>query len=125
MNNTTEQAAHGSMVTYTTGFVLSLACTFATYIVTNMHVHSGHLSKTAAIASVVTFAITQLFVQLIFFLHLGRESGPRWNAMLLVFAIGVVFIVVGGSVWIMDNLNYNMMKSPEEINTYMNSQGNL
>jgi cytochrome o ubiquinol oxidase operon protein cyoD len=67
------------------------------------------MSGTGLVAVIVGLAIIQLFVQLFFFLHLGEESKPRWNLMVLLFAAMVVIIVVFGSLWIMNNLNYNMM----------------
>lgn len=58
--------------------------------------------------TLIGFAISQLLVQLIFFLHLGRESKPRWNILVFLFAALVVLIVVVGSLWIMNNLDYHM-----------------
>ncbi len=54
-------------------------------------------------------ALVQSLVQLIFFMHLGIESKPRWNLITFLFLIFVLIIVVGGSIWIMQNMNYNMM----------------
>jgi predicted RNA-binding protein associated with RNAse of E/G family len=37
--------------------------------------------------------------------------------------VGILVIVVGGSIWIMNNLNYNMMQmSPTEKTNYMMTQ---
>lgn len=57
----------------------------------------------------MTLAVFQALIQLIFFLHLGIESKPRWNLMLFFFMVLVIFIVVSGSIWIMHNINYNAM----------------
>jgi heme/copper-type cytochrome/quinol oxidase subunit 4 len=46
-------------------------------------------------------------VQLIFFVHLDQERKPRWNLMVLLFAVLVVVIICFGSLWIMKNLNYH------------------
>lgn len=126
MKQSTERAP-GSAGMYATGFILSLLFTLGTYVFTYIHVHSQHetFSHRMLIPTIFAFAIAQLFVQLVFFLHLGRGSNTRWNMLMLIFGIGVVIIVVGGSIWIMDNLNYNMMRSPTEMNKYLNSQGNL
>jgi len=57
-------------------------------------------------------------VQMVFFLHIGR--GSRWKLLTFIFTIIVVGIVVIGSIWIMHNLNYNMMDmSPDEQRQYM------
>src|SRR3546814_1615888 len=43
---------------------------------------------------------------------MGKGSDSRWNLIMFLFMVLVVFIVVVGSLWIMANLNYNMM--PDE-----------
>ncbi len=96
------EAASGSVRTYTAGFVLSLILTVGAYAAVRDHVASGW----ALIFVLAGLAVTQLLVQLVFFLHLGRESKPRWNLTVLLFAVMVVGIVVFGSLWIMRNLNY-------------------
>lgn len=111
-NISNREAAPGTYTSYITGFVLSLALTALAYLL----VVNGYFSGVnQAIAVVIGLAIAQLFVQLIFFLHLGRESQPRWNAMALIFALIVVVVVVLGSIWIMKNLDYNMHQSDKQI----------
>jgi cytochrome o ubiquinol oxidase operon protein cyoD len=68
-------------------------------------------------------ALTQLFVQLLFFLHLDRESKPFWNLQVAILAAGVVLILVIGSIWIMNNLNYHM-NTPQQIQKYIKDQEN-
>lgn len=100
------------------GFILSLMLTIAAYLaVTNA---GDGLSNRALICMIVGLALTQLLVQLLFFLHLGREEKPRLNLIVFAFMLVVVGIVAGGSLWIMHNLNYHMM--PEEMNQYMLDQ---
>lgn len=104
---------------YVIGFILSIILTLLAYwAVTAKAYEAGFV-----IAIIVGLAILQLFVQLFFFLHLGEEMRPRWRLITLSFGILVVFIVVFGSLWIMDNLNYNMMHSPEKMEQYMEKQG--
>jgi cytochrome o ubiquinol oxidase operon protein cyoD len=63
-------------------------------------------------------AVVQLVIQAVFFLHIGR--GSRLKLVTFVFAILIVLIVVVGSIWIMNNLDYGMMKmSPDQMNVYM------
>jgi cytochrome o ubiquinol oxidase subunit IV len=59
----------------------------------------------------------------VFFLHLGRETRPRWKLAVFLFMLGVILILVFGSLWIMTNLNYRMM--PKQMVQYMNSQAGL
>ncbi len=109
------RAGHGAYASYATGFILSLVLTFAAYFLVTGHAFS---TQTIVIA-IVALAIAQLLVQLLFFLHLGAEPRPRWNLMVMLFAVMVLVIVVFGSLWIMSNLNYHMMMSPSETNEYI------
>lgn len=96
---------------YVTGFLLSLIFTLIAWGIVNRHVTNGHhlYSHLFINILVLSLAILQLVVQLIFFLHLGREKKPRWNLQALLAAVGIIIILVVGSIWIMDNLNYSMM----------------
>jgi cytochrome o ubiquinol oxidase operon protein cyoD len=100
--------------------------TLTAYLMVLRHVNSYHtaISHDTLIFMLVGLALTQLLTQLIFFLHLDRESKPRWNMTVLLFAVTVVVIIVFGSLWIMDNLNYHQ-PSAEQINKYIRSQGDL
>lgn len=54
-------------------------------------------------------ALTQFVVQVTCFLRLNTQAEGRWNLMPLLFSIIVIMILVGGSMWIMYNLNANMV----------------
>jgi cytochrome o ubiquinol oxidase operon protein cyoD len=109
----------GTLRTYVTGFVASIVLTIAAYLL----VTHRALSRRTLIAAVIGLALAQFLVQLLFFLHLGRETKPRWKLMVALFMVMVVLILVFGSLWIMTNLNYRM--TPDQINKYMNSQAGL
>ena len=120
-------ASLGTRAAYVTGFLLSLVLTVIAYALVRIHVahHHQYPSDNFMMAALPLLAVVQLFVQMVFFLHLGRGSKPRWNIMALAFALIVVVILVVGSLWIMSNLNYRMMSSPSQINQYLNNQGDL
>ena len=103
------EAATGSYLMYTIGFVLSLALTATAFLTVHEHIQNHHLrpTDTFVLIALAILAIAQLFVQLSFFLHLDRESKPWWNNTVLAFAAIVVFILVGGSIWIITNLDYH------------------
>lgn len=104
----------GSAASYTVGFVLSLLLTLLPYFVVTDKVLDGW----ALTFYLIAFALAQLYVQLFFFLHLGRETRPRWNLLAFIFMILIVTILVFGTLWIMGNLNYQVM-SPREVETYI------
>jgi cytochrome o ubiquinol oxidase operon protein cyoD len=97
-------AAHGSLASYSTGFILSIGLTIAAYYLVVEHALTGW----GLSAALVGLAILQLLVQLIFFLHMTRESKPRWNLIVFLFMVLVIVIVAFGSLWIMHNLDYHM-----------------
>ncbi|MEY9114338.1 cytochrome o ubiquinol oxidase subunit IV [Bradyrhizobium diazoefficiens] len=53
-------------------------------------------------------AIAQMGVHLVFFLHITTGPDNTNNVLALAFGLLVVFLVVGGTVWIMSHLNGNM-----------------
>lgn len=105
--------SHGSVASYTVGFILSIVLTIIPFLIVIKTDMEGWL----LLGTLTGFAIAQLLVQLVFFLHLGKESGTRWNLIAFLFMMLFLLIVVIGSLWIMDNLNYNMM--PENMKEYM------
>jgi cytochrome o ubiquinol oxidase operon protein cyoD len=117
---TNSPIGHVSFTTYVSGYVASLYLTITAYLL----VRHGAFSRRTLVAGVVGLALTQFLVQLVCFLHLGRETKPRWKLVVFLFMILVVGILVFGSLWIMNNLNYRSM-TPAQINQYMNSQDNL
>jgi len=107
----------GNLQLYVTGFVLSISLTIAAYLMVVNHT----LSKWQLVYAIAVLAFIQFLVQLIFFLHLGREMKPRWKLGVFLSMVLIVLIVVIGSLWIMDSLNYRMM-SPDMINDYLTKQ---
>ena len=109
----------GTAKSYTFGFLLSLALTYEAYqLVVSHSFSSGRL-----IAVALGLAIVQLLVQLFFFLHFDRARKPAWNILVFLFMTLVVSILVYGSLWIMQNLNYHM-KSPAQTEQYLkNNEG--
>ncbi|QIV96731.1 cytochrome bo3 quinol oxidase subunit 4 [Allofrancisella inopinata] len=97
-------AAYGTHKSYIQGFVLSIIITTIAFVLVGFKL----LSPGALCVSVAILALIQLFVQLIFFLHLNTDSKARWNLISAIFALIVVFIVVAGTIWIMFDL-YDMM----------------
>ena len=59
--------------------------------------------------ALVVLAIAQMGVHLVFFLHITTGRDNTNNVMALAFGVLIVILVIGGSLWIMANLNHNMM----------------
>ena len=58
--------------------------------------------------ALIVLAIAQMGVHLVFFLHITTGPDNTNNVLALAFGLLIVFLVVGGSVWIMAHLNHNM-----------------
>lgn len=99
---------------YIIGFLLSIITTVVAYALVVNNVWSTDKLTYVILA----IAVVQLAVQMVFFLHLGQ--GSRWKAATFYFTLLVVLIIVIGTIWIMNNLDYNMMHmSPDEMKAYM------
>ncbi len=104
------ETGDASAKTYTIGFILSLILTIVPFTLVAQKMLHGNV----LIAALFGFALLQLYVQLVFFLHMGQGRDRRWNLAAFLFTVLVVLIVVLGSLWIMNNLHYNM-ESPREL----------
>lgn len=58
--------------------------------------------------ALIVLAIAQMGVHLVFFLHITTGPDNTNNVLALAFGLLIVFLVVGGTVWIMGHLNQNM-----------------
>ncbi len=100
-----EWAELGGFKSYLVGFFLSILLTLSAYFAVVNH----HFPKTLLLLVIVGSGTLQMLVQFIFFLHLGKESKPRWNMMVFLFMALVAIILVIGSLWIMYHLDYQLM----------------
>ena len=98
-------ASHGSVKTYMTGFILSIILT----VIPFWMVMSGSASKPVILGAILVTAVIQILVHLVCFLHMNTKSDEGWNMTAFIFTVIIIAILVVGSIWIMWNLNYNMM----------------
>jgi cytochrome o ubiquinol oxidase subunit IV len=97
--------ASGSTATYTAGLAFALLLTAASFIVAQTHL----LWAPGIPAGLAVLAIAQMGVHLVFFLHIGTGPDNTNNVLALAFGVLIVTLVVSGSLWIMANLNTNMI----------------
>jgi cytochrome o ubiquinol oxidase operon protein cyoD len=89
---------------YIIGLVLAALLTAASFAV----IYTDLIWGPAIPAALVTLAVAQMGVHLVFFLHLTTAPDNTNNAMALAFGVLIVALLIGGSLWIMDHLNQNM-----------------
>jgi cytochrome o ubiquinol oxidase operon protein cyoD len=99
----------GGISGYVLGLALAILLTAASFWAVQTHLIYGPGIPVA----LVTFAIAQMGIHLVFFLHLTTAPDNENNILALAFGILIVFLVVFGSIWIMDHLNYSMMPTGE------------
>jgi cytochrome o ubiquinol oxidase subunit IV len=90
---------------YLTGLGLAVLLTVCSFGLAGTNFIYGPGLPTA----LVVLAIAQIGIHLVFFLHITTAPDNTNNVMALAFGVFIVFLVVGGSVWIMSHLNGNMM----------------
>lgn len=123
--STKKQELRHLYMSYVIGFTISLVITLAAFTLTMRQIDAdgADMSSAILIAILAALAITQLVVQLLFFFHLGSESKPRLNTVSFLFMLMVIGILGLGSLWIMYNLDYNMM--PQDVEQHMMNEENI
>ncbi len=100
---------------YTTGLVLAVILTATSFWAAN----TSMLWAPGIPLGLAVLAIAQMGVHLVFFLHITTGPDNTNNVLALAFGILIVTLVVAGSLWIMTNLNDNMMPMENIINLHM------
>lgn len=103
--NAHHDASHGTLVSYTIGFIICLVLTGLSFGA----VMSGMIPHERILPAIVVLAAVQLIAQLVFFLHLGSAPEQRNNTVIFVLTALLIAIIFGGSLWVMHNANANMM----------------
>ena len=91
---------------YIAGLVACVILTLVPFATVMYHL----AGKTATYYILGIAAIVQFLVQVLCFLRLNmRTQQSRMNVYAFFFSVVVLLTIVGGSLWIMWHLNYNMM----------------
>jgi cytochrome o ubiquinol oxidase operon protein cyoD len=100
------QVHEGSLRGYITGFVLATILTIIPFwLVMGNVIENRYIT----IFIVLALAVVQIFVHIIYFLHLDTRSEGGWNMLAFIFAAVLVVIVLGASIWVLYNEDANMM----------------
>lgn len=98
-------AAHGSVKEYVVGLILSIVLT----IIPFGAVMDGSLGTGVTSVIVILCCIAQVFVQMVFFLHMNASSSQIWNTTSGLYVVFIVLFLIIGSLWIFEHLNHNML----------------
>ncbi|WP_448661483.1 cytochrome o ubiquinol oxidase subunit IV [Sphingomonas sp. CJ20] len=105
------EGAHGTLRDYVIGFVLSVILTAIPFWL----VMARPLADGTTAAIILGFAVVQIVVHMVYFLHMSGKAEGGWSMTALIFTIIVVVIMLSGSLWVMYHLNTNMMPMPTDM----------
>ena len=98
--------SHSTFKGYMTGFVLAVILTAIPFWL----VMGKVFDKPGTTALVIlAFAVVQIVVHMVYFLHMNAKSEGGWNMLALIFTLVLVVITLAGSLWVMYHMNTNMM----------------
>ena len=110
-----EESTASGLLLYTIGLGLAAGLTVTSFWAANTLL----LWAPGIPLGLATLAIAQMGVHLVFFLHITTGPDNTNNVLALAFGVLIVTILVAGSLWIMANLNDNMLPPPELLNLPM------
>jgi cytochrome o ubiquinol oxidase operon protein cyoD len=109
----------GGFRSYLVGLGLATLLTVVSFALPTM----GLVWTPAIPVALIAFAIAQMGVHLVFFLHITTSPDNTNNALALAFGVLIVFLVLAGSIWIMGHLDHAMMPAvPEDPRGMMNME---
>jgi cytochrome o ubiquinol oxidase subunit IV len=110
-----QETTSSGVLIYTIGLALAVILTAVSFWVAN----TSLLWLPGVPLGLAVLAVAQMGVHLVFFLHITTAPDNTNNVLALAFGVLIVFLVVAGSLWIMANLNDNMMPGAELMNLHM------
>lgn len=97
---------HGTMGQLMVGFALAALLTLIPFYLVMAEVEMG---RQTLVAIIMGLGAVQIIVHLVFFLHLNTKSEGGSTFMAAILAVIILVIVLAGSLWVMHNMNENMM----------------
>ena len=94
---------HG-LASYLIGFVLAVILTVIPFYLVYTHA----LPPSRIMWIIAGAAVLQILVHLHFFLHINFTTTPKENLLALAFTAVLLFLMVGGSFWVMLDLHQRM-----------------
>lgn len=111
-----QASAPSHAMIYTIGLLVALVLTATSFWVAN----TSLLWPGGVGLGLAVLAIAQMGIHLVFFLHITTGPDSTNNILALAFGLLIVFVVVVGTIWIVADLNGNMlMPSSDPMNMPM------
>jgi cytochrome o ubiquinol oxidase subunit IV len=97
---------HSTFSGYMWGFVLSIILTAIPFWLVMGNIISD---RSTAVMVLGGFAVVQILVHMVFFLHMNGKIAGGWTLLSTIFTVVFVAIGIAGTLWVMFHMNTNMM----------------
>lgn len=105
-NHGSNAFAHVTVRDYLIGFGLSVVLTAIPFWLVMGDVLA---SKQVTALIIMAFAMVQIVVHVVYFLHMTSSAEEGWSLMSLIFTLVIIVIALAGSLWVMHHLTTNTM----------------
>jgi cytochrome o ubiquinol oxidase operon protein cyoD len=112
LNLNDAEAVDTGIQSYAIGLCLALTLTGVSFWV----VQTRWIYGPGVPVALVALAVAQMGVHIVFFLHVTTGPDNTNNVLALAFGVLIVCLLVFGSLWIMSNLDHNMMSMKDMLN---------
>ena len=101
-----DDGPHSTFSGYMIGFFLSIILTAIPFAVVMGDVFEN---RTTTVAVIAFFAVVQIIVHMVYFLHMNGKVEGGWTLMSTIFTLVFVAVTLAGTLWVMYHMNTNMM----------------
>lgn len=101
---------HVTQGDYVKGFILAVILTAIPFWLVMGNVIED---RTTAVAVLGLFAVVQIVVHMVYFLHMNGKIQGGWTMLSTIFTVIFVAVGIAGTLWVMYHMNTNMM--PEHV----------
>ena len=103
---------HSTFSGYMVGFVLSIILTAIPFWLVMAKVIAD---RNTAVLVLGGFAVVQILVHMVFFLHMNGKIEGGWTLLSTIFTVVFVAIAITGTLWVMFHMNANMMPEHPQV----------
>lgn len=107
-HGTHDAGPHSTLSGYLWGFGLSVVLTAIPFGLVMTDVIAN---RNAAVLVLGGFAVLQILVHMVFFLHMDGKVEGGWTLLSTIFTVVFVAIAIAGTLWVMFHMTDNMMPS--------------
>ncbi len=101
-----DSGPHSTLSGYMIGFILSVILTAIPFWLIMAKVIAD---RNTAVLVLGGFAVVQILVHMVFFLHMNGKVEGGWTLLSTIFTVVFVAIAITGTLWVMFHMNANMM----------------